>query len=255
MDPRMLRVVCLLGLLPVMSGAAADPSQTPLSPPSAEEILTKADEVRNPQFDYMVWVDVTSSKPQRAPQRARYEVLVKGRDRTVIKTLSPAVDRGRLLLMRGRDLWAFLPTISKPLRISLQERLIGEVANGDLARTNFSGDYAPALMETESLHGSAVYVLNLTALHENVTYARVVLRVEDTTFYPLQAEFYALSGRHLKTCRYEAYAEMAGRLRPTRLIMQDAVSEGQYSVIEYQRMELTPLPDKFFTKDYLKRMP
>ena len=47
---------------------------------------------------------------------------------------------------------------------------------------------------------------------------------------------------------------MAGRVRPTRLVMQDALRSGEESVLEYSDMRLRDLPDKMFTKDYLKRL-
>ena len=239
------------------SSQPAEPIPRPLGvvvDARAEEILRNADEVRNPQFDYAVVVTVTTFKPSTPAATSVYEVLVKGRERTVVKTLDPPIERNRVLLMLGNDLWAFLPDISKPLRISLQERLTGEVANGDLARANFSGDYTPELLRVES-QGPATYdVLNLTAVSDDVTYARVVLWVEQDTFHPSQAEFYALSGRLLKTCSYEHYQELGGRLRPTRLVMRNPLINGQYSLLEYDRMRLEELPDKYFTKDYMKRL-
>src|SRR3972149_1458319 len=119
--------------------------------PSPEEIIAKADEIRSPQMDYTVDVTVTSIKPDGGKKAAQYEVLVKGKEKTIIKTLSPDMERGRTLLMLGNDLWVFLPDVSKPIRISLQQRLIGEVANGDIARVNFSGDYRPTLLRTDEL--------------------------------------------------------------------------------------------------------
>ena len=220
----------------------------------AEEILRRADEVRNPPLDYAVVVTVTTFKPNTSPATSVYEVLVKGREKTVVKTLDPPIERNRVLLMLGKDLWAFLPDVSKPLRISLQERLTGEVANGDLARANFSGDYTPELLRVESRDPSTYDVLNLTAVSDEVTYARVVLWVEQGTYYPAQAEFYALSGRLLKTCSYERYQQLGDRLRPTRLVMHNPLINGQYSVLEYDRMRIEELPDKYFTKDYMKRM-
>jgi hypothetical protein len=227
------------------------PAQADLSP---EDILAQADEVRSPQLDYRLRVTVTDVHPQKTPRVSTYEVLIKDRNRTVVKTLSPPVDRGRILLMRGRDLWAFLPTLSKPLRISLAERLTGEVANGDLARANFSGDYTPTLDEVEPRGETGYYVLNLTAVADDVTYARVMLWVEQGTLHPSRAEFYAYSGRLLKTCTYEQYRELAGRRRPTRLVMKDPLIHGRYSVIAYDQMEIVPLSEKYFTKDYLKRL-
>lgn len=224
-----------------------------LAEPTAEEILFRSDEVRSPQSDYTILVTVTSFKPDYSPKTGNYEVLVKGRDRTVIKTLSPAMERGRLLLMRGKDLWGFFPDVSKPLRISLRDRLIGEVANADLARANFSGDYTPQFLPEEEIQGSTYYVLDLTAKAEDVPYGKVVLWVEKGTFHPLKAQFYGVSGFLLKTAAYEAYQELAGRLRPARLVMNDPIVTGQRSIIEYGELRVEPLPDKYFTEDYMKR--
>lgn len=222
--------------------------------PTAEEILLKADEVRNPQLDFITAVKVTSFKPNRQPQIATYKVMIKGRDKTVIKTLTPPIDEGRILLMLGADLWVYLPDVSKPLRISFQERLMGDVANGDLARVNFSGDYTPELNKTEEIEGKDYYILDLTAKSDYVTYAKAILWVEKETFRPFKAEFYAVSGRLLKTCSYEGYRELAGRLRPTQLVMNDPIVNGRYSVIEYDTMEIAgELPEKYFTKDYMKK--
>ena len=47
---------------------------------------------------------------------------------------------------------------------------------------------------------------------------------------------------------------MSGRVRPTRLVMEDALRQGEHSVLDYSGMRLRELPDKVFTKDYLKRL-
>ena len=240
---------------PQTLAATYQPDEPPgkREPLGAEEILRRADEVRNPQLDYTVTVTVTSLKPKAEPKIGLYEVLVKGRELTVIKTLKPSAERGRVLLMRGKDLWAYLPSVSKPLRISLRERLIGDVANGDLARANFTGDYTPTLGGYDLIEQKRHYMLDLAATAPDVTYGRVRLWVETETFQPYQAEFYAVSGRLLKRCRYQRYAPLAGRLRPTRLVMTDALIKAQQSVLEYAKMKVGELPEKYFTKDYLKR--
>ncbi|VAV85716.1 FIG00859523: hypothetical protein [hydrothermal vent metagenome] len=220
----------------------------------AAEIVKKADEVRSPQLDYTVDVVVTSIKPGRSNRVATYEVLVKGHDKTVIKTIAPTIDRGTTLLMLGRDLWAFLPDLSKPIRISLQQRLIGDVANGDIARANFSGDYTPRLLRTEKIKGKDYYVLELIANDDKVTYGKVVYWVNKRNFHPLKAEFYAVSGRLLKKCSYEDYKRLAGRLRPTSLVLKNPLTKGRFSIIKYDRMKIKKLPSKYFTKNYMKRL-
>ena len=78
--------------------------------------------------------------------------------------------------------------------------------------------------------------------------------VRQSNYWPHKAEFYSLSDRLLKTCLYENYKPMAGRERPTRLVMQNALLQDEESVLEYSGMRLRDLPDRMFTKDYLKRL-
>jgi outer membrane lipoprotein-sorting protein len=236
----------ILGLLAIPMAQSADPSP--------ENILNEADDVRNPQSDYTVDVTVTSMKPGKDPKTAKYEVMLKGKTKTVIKTLAPAVDRGTSMLMVEYDFWVFLPTISKALRISLQQRLLGEVANGDIARVNFSGDYSPKLLRTEKLKDIEYYVLELTAKDERVTYHRALLWVQKENYHPFKAEFYAVSGRILKTASYEGYRQIAGRLRPSRLVLNDPLVRGQHTIIEYSNVIAATLPDKYFTQQHLKRL-
>lgn len=242
----MIRRFALYLLLAQISCAA-------LAAPSADEVLAKSDEVRNPQIDYTIDVKIVSNKPGKTPQTSTFEVKVKGKDKTVVRTITPVVDRGRILLMSENNFWAFLPRVSKPLRISLQERLTGDVANGDLARANFTGDYTPSIKGTETIEKTNYTILDLKAKREDVTYGRVVLWVENGTNKPSKAEFYAFSGRLLKTCTYENYAKVHDRQRPTRITMRDAIAKDQYSVLDYSNVKVAPLPEKFFTKDYMKK--
>ena len=86
----------------------------------------------------------------------------------------PASERGQIMLMKGRDLWVFLPNVSQPVRLSLSQRLTGQVANGDLTRANFAGDYMPKILRTDTIDGQAYHVLELSAVDRGVMYQRVI---------------------------------------------------------------------------------
>jgi hypothetical protein len=220
----------------------------------AKASVSRADRIRFPQGGYQVSVKITSSAPGRDDEVREYEILSKGNDRTIIRTLAPASDKGQVLLMRDRDLWIFMPSVSQPIRLSAAQRLTGQVANGDLARANFSGDYLPSLLKTETIDGELYNVLELKSVDRSVTYDRVVYWINKSNDRPLKAEFYALSGRLLKTCRYQNFREVAGTSRPTRLIMEDALIEGARSVLDYSDLRSKDLPDRIFAKDYMKRL-
>ncbi|MFT3850593.1 MAG: outer membrane lipoprotein-sorting protein [Propionivibrio sp.] len=237
-----------------LCGAQEAEPAAPADDPAAREIVEKADLVRFPNEGFQVDIDITSSQPGQDSELRKYRVLTKGNSNTVVMVTEPASERGQIILMKGRDLWVFMPDVSQPIRIALSQRLTGQVANGDLARANFAADYNPKLLRTETIDKEIYNVLELIAVDRSVTYQKVVYWVRQKDNWPFKAEFYSLSNRLLKVCKYENFQMMEGRLRPTRLVMEDALKAGNQSVLEYNSMKLRDLPDKVFTKDYLKKL-
>ncbi len=250
-------MLCSLGAQPLLvSAQPAQPSAPTAAPedPVARDLLRKADEIRFPREAYQVDVSIVTSSQGKATDAYRYRVLSKGNENTLILLTEPAAERGQVMLMKERELWVYLPSVSQPVRLSLSQRLTGQVANGDLARANFAGDYAPRILRTEDIDGEPHHVLELTAVDRGVTYQRVLYWVRKRDNFPMRAEFYSTSGRLLKTCRYENFREIGGRVRPTRLVMEDALRKDEVSVLEYDDLVPRDLPDRMFTKDYMKRL-
>lgn len=256
---RSVKAIRLFAFSFLLFGAAMGRAQE--TPPSeavddalARSIVEKADQVRFPAEGFQVDIDIANSQSGQTTETRRYRVLSKGNSNTVVMVTEPASERGQIILMKGRDLWVFMPDVSQPIRLALSQRLTGQVANGDLARANFAADYNPKILRAETIGNESYHVLELTAVDRGVTYQRVVYWVRQKDNWPFKAEFYSLSNRLLKTCKYENYQTMQGRPRPTRLVMEDALKSGEQSILEYSSMKLRDLPDKVFTKDYLKKL-
>ena len=163
---------------------------------SPQDIVRRADEARFPGEGFEVLVNIRTAQAGRQREERLFKVLSKGNENTVVLTLEPASERGQILLMKGRDLWMFLPRVSQPVRLSLAQRLIGQVSNGDIARANFAGDYNAKLIGTEKLGSELLYVLDLVAVDRSVTYQRVRYWVRQANFRPHRAEFPACAGEH-----------------------------------------------------------
>jgi outer membrane lipoprotein-sorting protein len=220
----------------------------------AAAIVRKADEVRFPSEGFEAGVTIESTDEGSAPDVRKYRVLSKGNENTIVMVTEPASERGQILLMKGHDLWLFLPSVSQPVRLSLSQRLTGEVANGDLARANFAGDYDARVLRVDAIDDRPVDVLELVARERGVTYRRVLYWVRQSDAWPVKAEFYSVSDRLLKTARYEDFRRLAGRVRPVRIVIEDALKPDARSTLRYTDMSLRDLPDRVFTKDYLKRL-
>ena len=220
----------------------------------ARSIVEKADLVRFPSGGFEVNVTIANSGPEKDSELRKYKVLSKGNENSIVMVTEPASERGQILLMRGRDLWVFLPNVSQPVRVPLSQRLTGQVANGDLARANFAGDYTPRLLRSDVVDGEPMHVLELIANDRGVTYSKVIYWVRQSNNWPHRAEFYSVSDRLLKTARYENFTRLGGRTRPARLVMHDALRDGEQSVLDYADLKPRELADRIFTKDYLKRL-
>lgn len=220
----------------------------------AKAILKKSDEIRFPTEGFEVLVRARSIEAGGDAETRDFKVWSKGNENTIVQTTAPASERGQILLMKGRDLFLFVPNVSQPVRLPLAQRLTGVVSNGDIARANFSGDYVPKLAGTEKIGDETYFILELTAAERGVAYQKVKYWVRQNGYAPHKAEFYSVSDRLLKTCTYESYKQLGGRVRPTRLVMTDAVKADTVSTLEYEAMKLVDLPDKVFTKEYLKKV-
>lgn len=246
----------LIGLVLVCVAAATSHAQQGQAGPDqlAQSILMRADGVRFPKEGFEVTVQIQTSNGSESLESRVYKILSNGNENTLVMIVEPASERGQIMLMKSRDLWLFLPSVTQPVRLSLAQRLTGQVANGDIARANFTGDYVPRLASTEQIAGEEHYVLELSAVDRGVTYQRVRYWVRKKNGWPYKAEFYSLSDRLLKTCLYENYRELGGKPRPTRLVMTNALRKTEVSVLEYRDLKSRELPDKIFTKEYLKKL-
>jgi outer membrane lipoprotein-sorting protein len=247
----------VFGLSILAIGAGANPNSAPatksaqsasqkassLASIDAEKLLARADQVRNPAESYVMRVQVkTDSSDQE------FEVSLKGQDKTLIVAKKPASDIGRNMLMLDRQIFAYIPNLKRTTALSLQYKLSGQVANGDIARTRWSGDYTPSL---ESLEGDLA-ILFLKGAKTNLTYQNLRLWVNKKNAHPDRAEFLGLDGKTLlKRARYTDYKSLAGALRPTRLEIQDPA--GKTSTISILSMQAREFSDSLFAESNLER--
>jgi len=213
---------------------------------SAAEIVRKADEVRNPDESYFLRVEVqTSEHPDRPSE---FEVSLLGNDKTLIKTVKPSRDRGRNMLMRGTEMWAYIPNLKRAVRVSLSQRLVGQAANGDISRMRWSGDYDAVIESQTERH----WTLLLTANKTGLTYAKLRVVVAKGTYHPEKAEYLTATGRLLKKLNLRLTGELCGRQRPTEIRIQDGVRPDERAVIKVLAMEVRKFPASLFVPENLE---
>ena len=175
-----------------------------------------------------------------------------------MRFVAPARNVGRSLLALDRDLWIYLPDAGKPVRIPLAQRLVGQVANGDLARADYAGDYDVTLIGDESVDGRRAVRCSTSRPRPRTSPTRPSSTGSSTRRgrRPVKAEFYAGTGTLLKTGTFDRPIEE--RRRPAcsspRLTFVDAIRKDRKSVMDFGEVKVRDLPEKYFDKNYMRTL-
>lgn len=211
---RMRHLANLLVLAAVISAHA--------KPPSADQILRKAEAIRNPALDYAVDFTihgVTHSDPV-SERDASYSMIASGKDKTMILMRSPSSLYGALVLMADGKYWMLLPRASKTWELAAVQMQAGDIATGYLARVNLMRGFKATFGGEDDVDGEACWRLELMPEDTESRYARIVYRVAKESFLPRTIEFYGRTEKLAKSVRYLDYRKGALGLRPMRLSLE-----------------------------------
>ncbi|HEX8251982.1 MAG TPA: outer membrane lipoprotein-sorting protein [Thermoanaerobaculia bacterium] len=218
----------------------------PLFANDATDILRRSDAYRGAMDNFSIDVELTSHE-RGTTESSKFRVYGKGTDRSVVEFLAPASEKGRYLLMLRDAMWIYMPSSSRPIRISPMQRLMGQASNGDVARTTFDVDYNA----TSAKQDGDMWLLELEARDPAISYKRVQLWVDRTSYEPRRADFYVASGKLLKRAHYRQFSQMAGRRVVTEVEIEDLLRTGNKTVMRFANLTARNNADKMFTKDAL----
>jgi outer membrane lipoprotein-sorting protein len=176
----------------------------------------------------------------------------KGKDRIAALFLDPASERDRATLRLGENMWLYIPSVGKPVRItSLQSVTGGIFNNADILSLEFSVEYVVDKLDEDA----AGYTLSLKARTGDVAYDRLSMKVDRKTTLPTVIECYAASGLLIKTLTYKDTKDFGGGLkRPATLETESPLHKGYKSLMLYGSIKARKVPDEVFTLDYLPRI-
>ena len=231
---------------------------------TAAEIVAAADNVRNPNAAFRSTIRLTEYIQGRERDHDTLVVFSKEdpatrQFRNLVQYAEPARDAGKRVLLDGRSLWFFDPASKQSVRISPQQRLIGQAAVGDVLTVNLAADYAPTLIGTEKMVDATrverqCWHLDLKAANDRAVYNHVEYWVEQGTFNPVKEKLYSDSGRLLKIAYFRNFSKRLGAVRPIEQIIIDAVDTSLATTATLSDDVFQDIPDAWFQRDYLPRL-
>lgn len=256
-NPARRRLLALLAspvaTAPMNAAAAAD----------AQALLAESDAVRNPSRPFSLDVTLTEYTQGKQTDANTLQVWSRaepnsGQFRSLIRFVAPARDANKLMLKTGNDLWFYDPSSKASVRISPQQRLLGQAANGDVVTVNFAQGYTARLEGEEEVRDGdrqlrRAHKLVLEATAADVTYAGVEMWIDPLERRPLKARFFSDSQRLLKTAFYRRYQPQLGAVRPTEIVIIDGVNPNLVTVMRYADFMERNVPESWFQREFLPR--
>ncbi|RDV00565.1 outer membrane lipoprotein-sorting protein [Trinickia dinghuensis] len=231
--------------------------------PSAQQLLEASDAIRNPGKPFSLTTTLIEFHQGRQTDQNILSVYSKidpdnGQYRSLVHFDAPARDVDKLLLKNGLDLWFYDPSSQASVRISPQQRLLGQAANGDVVTVNWAHDYTPSLAGEEDIadgdrQTKHCYKLALVARSPEATYHAIDLWLDSATMRPVKARFYAESGTLLKVSYFRRFQEELGAVRPTEIVIIDGLDPGWVTVMRYSNYAWRDIPDSWMQREYLAR--
>ena len=217
----------------------------------ANEILKQVDANLMPG-SFEAYRKLVNEEPDGKKKEFIFYTVKKDKDKMALLYLAPASDKGRATLRLGDNMWLYIPSVGRPIRITSLQSVVGGVFNNaDIMRLEYAEEYDASLLEkTET-----AYVLDLKAKTKDVAYDRLKMWVHMDPIVVSKVECYAASGMFIKTLTFKEIKDFGnGIVRPAVLETTSPLYKGYRSLMIYSRMKVRTFADEVFTLDYLSRL-
>lgn len=216
----------------------------------AGQMVKNADRARSPLKSFSMKVSITDNDGTDK-KTSVYRVQIKDPRVSLVEQIEPERARGRKLLLKDFDMWLYTPNMKRATRISMEQKLTGEVSNGDLSRTNFAEDYTATVLSEEKINGKAAVKLELIGNNKNVTYKKIHYWVDKATNVPLKSQFFALSGKLLKEAVYLDLKPELGSKMIHKILITDSLQKNKTSIMNFNAYKFESFSDAQFSKESL----
>jgi outer membrane lipoprotein-sorting protein len=192
-------------------------------------------------------------------ERKQLKLWSRGQVDTYAEFIAPARDKGVKYLKLEDNLYMFLPSTEKVVKIS------GHLLRQNLMDSDFSYEdmlesrrmlenYTASLAGEEERAGEPTWVIDLVAKKEGVAYARRKVWVSKRTHLPVLEHRFAKSGALLKEYATAKPVQHGRRWYPLQSTIRDKLKEGTETHFILTNVEFdAKIPDDVFSRRNLMR--
>ncbi|HCE2831005.1 TPA: outer membrane lipoprotein-sorting protein [Vibrio parahaemolyticus] len=226
---------------------------------SAFDIVQKSDQAMRGKSSYseatmeIVRPDWTRSMTMKS--------WTKGTELSLVLVTAPAKDKGSASLKRHREMWNWVPSIERIIKIApsmLSQSWMGsDFTNDDLInQSSIVVDYKHALLGNDSFEGDKVWVIEATAKPDApVVWNKVTLWISQSTYLQRKVEFYDEFDERVNVLTTYDVKELGGRKIATRMEMKPVDKPGNKTIFTTHQAQFDfDINDDFFSQQQMKSL-
>lgn len=234
------------------------PQQDDAARKRAKEILREVDDMwRGASSHTILTMQVKTSHYTR---NMRLEGWSKGKEKTLVRILTPLKEKGTATLKSGSNIYIYLPRTDRTIRLTsgmmMGSWMGSHFTNDDLVKeSRMEEDYDPTVSFEGRRDNQDIIEFTLIPKPDAaVVWGKVVLTVLTDGYLPLIQYYYDEDMNIARTITFNKIKQMAGRPRPTVMRVVPADKPNEYTELVYEKMEMDiKLSDAFFSLSHLKR--
>jgi outer membrane lipoprotein-sorting protein len=230
-----------------------------LSAQDATAIVKKADELMRAKSSYTE-MTMKIVKPDWSREMSM-KVWALEPDYAIIYITEPARDKGTVTLKRKNEVWNWLPTAQKVIKIPpsmmLQSWMGSDFTNDDLVReSSVIKDYTHKLIGEEKVDEYDCYKIQLTPKPEaGVVWGKIITWIAKDSYLQPKAEYYDEDGLIIKRFIGSNLQKMDGRNIFSHWEMIPEDKPGNKTIMDYNKIQFNIKTDEsFYSEQNMKRV-
>ena len=219
--------------------------------PTPAQVLQKYTDMMSPKtFDALV--TMTAHRQDGSERGYKFRAMKGDGDKVRLWFYEPAAAKGQEMLRVEENMWVYMPNLKRAIRLASRESFQGgDFNNADALRVNYVADYTPSFAPGAP---ADVWILELSAKTKEAAYDKIKLWIHKGDFLPQKGEYYAASGKMLRSMEFSEVKDFRGLRRPARLKMRNETATQRWSEMYYLDMKLDlNVPAQKFVLDDLGR--
>jgi outer membrane lipoprotein-sorting protein len=237
-------------LLWILTGAAIALAQAGQSKPEAREVVERIDRLYRADSSYaLMEMEIVNPNWERT---LRMKAWSQGTEKTLIRILEPAKERGTGTLRIGNEMWNYLPKVDKTIRIPpsmmMSSWMGSDFTNDDLVKEfTFTEDYTFEYAQVEDPEAGRLYIECTPKEGRPIVWEQVLLVVDAETLLPVTEKFYDEQDRLMRTVSFREVKTFDGRTIPSVIELVPHDEKGK-TIMRYLEAEFNiDIPAGTFT--------